>query len=364
MTKPNFFGSRWERGKTSPFSGSFFLKREPTAGGTTGRKVKNILIIKTSSLGDLFHALPTVRALKVGLDADIDWVVADTYADLVRCFDDVDHVIPFPRREFWSRLGWFRGKLRTRDYDYIIDLQGLLKSAVICRLASGRKRIGPSFHREGSRLFYNVIAGDRDKERHAIDECYDVVRYLGLPVPAVPEFPMTFPKIDLGAPHPRVALVPCSRWETKNWPPEKFVEVGRALAGLGANLFIIGSPEDKQVCREIERGIGRNVENLCAKTRLVDLGSVFQEVDLVITVDTGPMHFAAVLGRPVLAVFGATDPARTGPVGENCTVVTHGRLVCQPCLSRECVRPKKDLACLHDLSAERIIAAAMKILFG
>lgn len=323
--------------------------------------MKRILIIKTSSLGDLFHALPAVRALKNGLGAEIDWVVADTYADLVRCFDDVREVVPFPRREFWSRLGWFRRKLRAREYDYIIDLQGLIKSAVIARLACGRRRIGPSFHREGSWFCYDAIAGERNKERHAVDECLDVVRYFGLPVPATAEFPVTFPRIDLDTPRPRVALIPCSRWETKNWPPEKFIEAGRMLAAAGVNLFLVGSPEDKPVCRQIEQGIGSRVENLCAKTRLVDLGSVLQEMDVVLTVDSGPMHMAAALGRPVLAVFGATDPKRTGPFGRH-EIVTHGRLVCQPCLSRECTRPKKDIACLRDLPAQRVVDAVLRIL--
>ena len=144
-------------------------------------------------------------------------------------------------------------------------------------------------------------------------------------------------------------------------PPEKFTETGRALAASGANIFLLGAPEDRKVCRDIAQGIGRNVVNLCGKTGVVELGSVLQEMDLVITVDSGPMHMAAALGRPILAVFGATEPKRTGPFGKH-EIITHGRLVCQPCLSRECLRPKKDIACLRDLPAERIIEAAFRIL--
>lgn len=326
-----------------------------------GADMKRILIIKTSSLGDLFHALPTVRALKNGLDADIDWVVADTYADLVRCFDDVDNVISFPRKKFWSHARDFLRNLRAKKYDYIIDLQGLLKSALITRLARGRKRLGPSFHREGSKYFYSAIVGDLNKERHAVDECFDVARYLAIPEPDATEFPVTFPKIELDAPRPRVALLPCSRWETKNWPADKFIETGRALAAEGAHIFLLGAPEDRATCRDIEIGIARNVHNLCAKTRLPALGSTLQEMDLVITVDSGPMHMAAAVGRPVLAVFGATEPQRTGPFGPH-TIIKHGRLLCQPCLSRECKRPKKDIACLKELGSERVIAAALDIL--
>jgi len=356
--------------------------------------MKRILIVKTSSLGDLFHALPAVRALKTGLDVEIDWVVRDIYADVVRCFTDVSNVIPFSRqamgpgvvvpalldvinifRKFRSTGAGeaggpagayendsFKEVVRAREYDYIIDLQGLLKSALICRLARGGKIIGPSFHREGSKFFYDAIAAERDKNRHAVDECLDVVRHLGLPVPAVPAFPVVFPKTDLKTPGPRVALVPCSRWETKNWPAGKFIEVGRHLARMNAHLFLIGSGDDRLVCSQIGQGIGRNVDNLCDKTSLVELGSALQAMDLVITVDSGPMHMAAALGRPVLAIFGATDPKRTGPYGGE-GIITHGGLVCQPCLSRVCLRSQKDIACLQDLDPQRIIDAAVRILF-
>lgn len=323
--------------------------------------MKSILIIKTSSLGDLFHALPAVHVLKKELRASITWVAADLYADLVGCFDDVDAVIPFPRREFWSRLLWFRSKLRQQRYDYIIDLQGLFKSGLICGLASGRRRIGPSFHREGSRIFYGAVAGERNKERHAVDECLDVVRYLGLPVPETPAFPVTFPKVTLEGGAPRVAMMPCSRWETKNWPPGRFIEAGRALAAAGATVYLVGTKEDKPVCHAIQAGIGHNAVNLAGKTRLIDLGGVLQQMDLVITVDSGPMHMAAAVGCPVLAVFGATDPKRTGPFGTH-TVITHGGLSCQPCLSRDCLRQKQDIACLNDLPASRIVDAALGIL--
>lgn len=355
--------------------------------------MKRILIIKTSSLGDLFHALPTVRALKTALRAEVDWVVADSFVEIVRCFTDVSRVIPFPKQAFGPKLVFqalfargglrrqagmpgddsaeldagdslrFRDRIRDRHYDYVIDLQGLFKSAVIGKLARGRQYIGPSFHREGARFFYSAIAGLRNKNRHAVEECLDVVRFLNLTVPPVPEFPVKFPAIDLGQrTGPRVAFVPCSRWETKDWPPEKFIAVGRALAEAGAQIFLIGSRDDKPICKQIEEGIGKNVENLCAKTRLPDIGGVLQQMDLVLTVDTGPMHIAAALGRPVLAIFGATSPQRTGPFGTNNTVITRGGLDCQPCLSRKCLRPQKDTACLTDLGPERITQAARNLL--
>lgn len=323
--------------------------------------MKKILIIKTSSLGDLFHALPTVRALKEQLDAKIHWVANAMYVPLVKCFDDVDRVIPFPRDNFLTQLAGFRSQVRAEQYDYVIDLQGLLKSAIVAWFAKSKKRIGPSFHREGSHWFYHAVAGPRNKERHAVDECLDVVRYLGLHVPERAEFRVTFPKIDLETPHPRVGLLPCSRWETKNWPAEHFIATGKALAAAGAHVFLLGAPDDKPVCSRIEQGIGAGVRNLCAKTRLVDLGGVMNELDLLISVDSGPMHMAAAVGTPVIAPFGATEPKRTGPYGRHLVLVNEN-LSCRPCLSRTCLRSQKDIACLRDLPPDRVISAARQVL--
>ena len=113
-----------------------------------------VLIVKLSALGDLMHALPVARALKAGLQAEIDWVTQDEYVDLVARFDDVDRVIGFPRHRFVRHHRRFLRELRSRSYDIVIDLQGLFKSGAVTRLARGARRIGPSYHRECSRLFY------------------------------------------------------------------------------------------------------------------------------------------------------------------------------------------------------------------
>ncbi len=319
-----------------------------------------ILIIKLSSLGDLFHALPAVRNIKQELNATIDWVTHSAYVDLVKCFPDVDRVIAYPRRDFLSKASAFVRELKREKYDLILDLQGLLKSAMVARVARGGKRIGPSFAREGSRLLYNAVAGKTNKNRHAVEEVLDVVRYLGREV-RKPEFPVVFPKTPRSEPSPRVAFLPCSRWLTKNWPPERFVEVGRDLrVRAGATIFLAGSPEDVSVCAEIAEGIGDGVVNLCGKTTLVELGSLLQEMNLAITVDSGPMHMAAAVGTPVVAVFGATDPKRTGPYGDRHRVVVADGLDCRPCFSDRCARG--DLACLRNLPAARVVAQALEML--
>jgi ADP-heptose:LPS heptosyltransferase len=164
------------------------------------------LIVKLSSLGDLFHALPAVHNLKVGLGTRLDWAVAEEYAGLAGCFTDVDRVIAFPRRRFFAGFGSFAGELRRESYDRVIDLQGLLKSALVTCLARGKEKIGPSFHREGSRLFYSSVAGPRDRSRHAVEENLDVIGHLGIER-LEPAFPVRFPAREPSLPAPRILQV-------------------------------------------------------------------------------------------------------------------------------------------------------------
>lgn len=321
---------------------------------------KRILVVKLSSLGDLFHALPAVHGLRLGLGASVDWLTQTEYVPLVRCFDDVENVIRFPRRHFFRNALPFLKAVRSRRYDLVIDLQGLLKSAFGGRFARADRRIGPSYSREGARFLYDAVAGECNKNRHAVEEAMDVVRFLDLPVPD-PVFPVTFPKVSLPEGAPRVAFIPRSRWETKNWPAARFVEVGRALlARAKASIYLLGSLGDLDACLGIQRALGRGVYNLCAQTSMVELGGFLQAMDLVVTVDSGPMHMAAALGKPVVAVFGATDARRTGPFGPGHRIVTKDDLDCRPCFSGSCRR--HDIACLTNLPAEPVIEAALQAL--
>jgi len=325
---------------------------------------KRILIIKLSSFGDIFHALPAVNNLKLAWDAEIDWVTQAEYVDLVRCFPVVSRVIPFPRRNFWSQSGRLFRAVREVKYDYIIDLQGLLKSAVVARLANGAIRIGPSFRREGAGLFYDAVAGVRDKNRHAVDENLDVIRFLGLPVLPV-AFPVEFAPRVVDGPGPRVALVPVSRWANKNWPLANFVETVKALQSeFGASLYLFGSQADREICETIHadllEGPGRrDVVNLAGQTDLVEMGSWFRQMDLVIANDSGPLHMAVALGIPVVTMFGPTDPRRTGPYGGGAGVCTTD-VACRPCFAKVC--RLTSVECMNRISVKQVMDAARKVL--
>lgn len=282
-----------------------------------------VLVVKMSSLGDLFHALPAVHLVRRHLGAEIDWVVHDLYAESARCFTGVDRVIPFPRSSFMKNRKAFLAALREREYDLALDLQGLLKSAWVARRARAARRIGPSFSREGAHWLYDAVSGPVNKERHAVEECLDTVRYLGLPVDEV-VFPVAFPVVEVAAARPRVAMLPCSRRPEKNWPVARFVETARALREqAGASILVVGGPADRAACAELTQGAGPGAEDWCGRTTIPQLGGLLASVDLLVTVDSGPMHMAAALGTPTVAVFGPTFPLRTGPYGAGHRVI-HG----------------------------------------
>lgn len=323
-----------------------------------------ILVVKLSSLGDVFHALPAVHNLKVGLRAEVDWVTQPEYVDLVRCFEDVADVIPFPRHDWVRGFPDFARRLRLREYDLAVDLQGLLKSALVCRLARARRILGPSFRREGAGLLYNAVAGPRNKDRHAVEENLDAVRFLDLKQ-LPPVFPVRFPPLAVTGARPRVALLPVSRRVNKNWGEERFIAVARGLRHeFGAQVYCFGGPADVAVCAEIEAsvntdGTGPRAISMAGRTRLVEMGSWLASMDLVIGNDSGPIHMAVAVGVPVVAVFGPTDPRRTGPYGS-----AHRTLVadttCRPCYRRTCQYAAAQ--CLEAVTAEQVLTAAGEML--
>ena len=322
--------------------------------------IMRILIVKLSSMGDLLHALPAVRCLKTGLNAEIDWIVHPAYAELAGCFSDINRVFVFPRHAAPAEFIRQIRLLRAEQYEMICDLQGILKSAFVSRLARGTRRIGPSFHREGSFLFYNGVTGARNKNRHAVDENMDLARYLGLP-PLPPVYPLTIPLQLVSEPSPRIAFLPFSRWPSKNWPLMSFARIGNELQeNLGASIYIMGSPAERSAGAEMEKTLTGRVINMVGKTTLPQMAGLLREMDLVIANDSGPMHLAAAMGTPVLAMYGPSDPVRTGPPpGSRCRVL-RGKLKCQPCFSRLC--RFGDGSCMLTITPESVINAAMDML--
>ena len=280
------------------------------------------LVVKLSSLGDLFNAMPAVQLVRRHTGATIEWVTQPEYVSLVRLVRGVDRVIAYPRRNFYTAWPAFRRELRREKHDLVLDFQGLLKSALVCRLAGGRRMIAPSFSREGSAFFlHQRAAPSAEGPRHAVDQCLDTVRHLGLPVDRV-QWGIDFPAADLPGSAPHIALAPFSRWSAKNWPLQRFrILAADLLRDTCGTLHLMGGPADRDACEALAREFGPRVLNHAGTTDLPQTGGLLARMDLLITNDSGPMHMACAAGTRVLALFGPTDARRTGPYGDRHVVL-------------------------------------------
>lgn len=318
-----------------------------------------ILVVKLSSLGDILHVLPCVHELRRQLNAEIDWAVHPEFASLVRCFADVDGIIEFPRHHIMRGLRVAVRALRAREYDMVVDLQGLLKSAVVARLARTHRRIAPSYARECSWLFFRERAGRMDRTRHAVEQAFDTLDYLGLKRPTG-AFRAALrdsgrPTLPLADGERTIAFAPVSRWPSKNWPVERFGELAHILLDRDKKLriVVVGGKGDVEVGQKIVQASGfpERMSNLCGQTSIAESFDILARCECLVANDTGPVHMAAAVGTRCVVLFGPTRPDWTGPYGEGHTIIMRD-LPCQPCLKRHCHRG--DGACLAEITAAEV----------
>jgi lipopolysaccharide heptosyltransferase II len=327
-----------------------------------------ILILKPSSLGDVIQALPVLRLLKLHWpEAQIFWWLEAGLAPLLEGDPDLAGVVRFERKRWGRPRHWpemcrsIRG-LRARQFDLVIDLQCLARSAIFAWLANGKKLVGLEEVREGARGFYDLAVPRRSFHTHAVDWYLSVLPHLGVPVHGrfawLPPRPAVAAEVRRKWPGaaPWIALQPGARWQNKRWPVEHFSTLVGALAREhpGTRFVILGDPGDQPLGHAIAEAVPQQSLNLCGQTTLLEMVEWIRRCDLLITNDTGPMHAAAALGRPLVALFGPTEPRRTGPYGQTHQVLRL-ELPCSPCLKPRCryVHPDE---CLRALSPAQVLA--------
>jgi heptosyltransferase I len=307
-----------------------------------------ILIIKPSSLGDVIHALPAVNLIRRQFpDAHISWVIAESLTSLLKHSPVINALIPFPRHEY-RKLPAFLNRLRTGRYDIVVDLQGLLRSGIFSRLTGAPRRIGLSDARECGHLFHNEIVPV--PHAHAVERCLQAAQHLGCPAGPV-EFPLGLPS-KIESPKTKIAINPSARWDTKLWGDDRFAELIRRLPHERVVLTGAASERDR-----IER-IAQGCVNLAGKTDLFQLAELYRECAVVVSNDSGPMHIAAAVGTPVVAIFGPTDPKLTGPYGKN-NIVLRAGIPCSPCLKGVCEHTPK-MECMSLVSVESVVSAVKR----
>jgi lipopolysaccharide heptosyltransferase II len=339
-----------------------------------------ILILKPSSLGDVIQALPVLRSLKRHHHAsEIYWWLDASLAPLLAGDPDLAGIIRFERKRWAKPQYWLEMLrsilwLRAQKFDLVIDLQGLARSGAFAWLANGKFLIGLNEAREGARGLYDVAVPRASFHTHAVDWYLAVLPQLGVPVhndfnwlPERPEIatevkrkwfsePLTF---NL-QPSTLILLQPGARWENKRWPAHYFAELVRLIAATfpEARFAILGSGEDKPLGEIIARAAPKHCLNLCGETSLPEMIEWVRLGKLMVTNDTGPMHVAAALGKPLVALFGPTEPRRTGPYGQLENVLRID-LPCSPCLSARCTYAQPN-ECLNALSAVQVLERVKK----
>ena len=302
-----------------------------------------ILIVKPSSFGDILHLFPALTLLhEAHPEAVADFVVNPEFVPLLDFSPlPVRRRIVFERKKLGSWGGFLpelrklRREIRRERYDFAVDFQGLFRSGFIIGMARAEVKAGFAAPRERSaKLFYDrtfsVAPG------HAVERCGALtrqlwhlsgkLRYGALPTsPAAAELPVL--------PEKFAVFLPGARWASKRFPPEFF---GRLAATLtrrmpGLRIVAAGSASESAAAA----AIGHDVVNLAGRTSVGALLELLRRAEFVAGNDSGPLHAAAALGRPVFGFYGATDPALTGPWGDKIGVFTAG-CACGGCLKRVC----------------------------
>ncbi len=292
-----------------------------------------ILFVKTSSLGDVIHHCPAVSdAAREVPGAEIDWVVEDVFAPIVAMHRAVGRVIPVAVRR-WRRAPWkpsvreefraFRALLAEKPYDCIVDTQGLLKSALISRLARGERhgydkgsarepfvaRLYASRHPVPRRL--HAVERNRLLTAAALGYKVETPCDYGLRAPETPP-----PDVDMAAPY--CVLLTMSSRAAKLWPEQDWIALGGRLAAQGVRSVLPwGSDAERVRCARIGAAIAGGRASVPPRMEIEQLATLMAQARAVVGVDTGLSHLAVALGVPVLGIYCATDPGLTGLYGSS-----------------------------------------------
>jgi lipopolysaccharide heptosyltransferase I len=364
---------------------------------------QRILLIKPSALGDVIHTLPILVKLRNRYpQARIDWLLTPPIAELVGRHPALSNVLIFDRQAFkrFSKtpaavLGLTRlvRDIRKVQYDLVIDLHGQLRSAFFTLSSGAPVRIGfdrpriesrsaerhvpPEAYRhgwtgarEGSWMAYSHHISVPTLDVHAVERYLGLVPMLGLdegepdfqvPVPAEASAQVeTLLQRHGHTCRPLAVLFPGTLWETKHWRIDGYAQVAGHLLRSGLSVILAGSAKERSRCQAVAAACS-GVLDLCGQSTLSQLAALIQRAQICVTNDSGPMHLAVALDRPVVSIFGPTDPLWIGPYRRPEAVVRVD-LPCAPCYLRQLSKCPHDHACMNQVTAAAVIGRIGQIL--
>ncbi len=314
------------------------------------------MVIRSSNwLGDAVMSVPAVKAIKQGRpDSHITILCKDKLADLWRVVPEVDDVIPIPAS---AGLVSVAGKLRGR-FDVGITFPNSLRTGLELWLAGLPRRVGYAGH--SRRWLLNQIIPEKND---ALRAEHHVHRYLRL----AKAIGATSTHTDVAIPRKvthadnspvRIGLCPGAEYgPAKRWPAAQFARVASAISQRrNCQWLIFGTANDRPLAEEIEQAVEGDVNNLAGQTSLSELITELANCRTLLTNDTGTMHLASLLGVPLVAIFGSTEPKLTGPLGYGHIVIRH-QVECSPCFLRKC---PIDFRCMNSVEVDEVVESVLR----
>lgn len=338
--------------------------------------MENFLIIRLSSLGDIIHTLPAFAALRKKFpSATISWIVENKGKDILELVPGIDKIIVahtegwrINSRRFWKEISILKKDIRNKN-QIALDFQGLIKSGFIAYLSKATKRIG--FHRKNLRepqagMFYTEKLEEIPETIHVIDKNLRLLTLLEI-METHYEFPLILPeeytrsvkeklrKIGYDEKKKLVVLNVGAAWKTKRWFPENWVELIRMLKPKDLFLLILwGTKEEKALAEEIKE---KAQIPLSPDFSLKEVMALVKKASLLVSGDTFALQAACAFSRPVVGIFGPTNPGRNGPFSPQDKVAFH-EMECSYCYKRRCSRPE----CLQKITPKEVADLSVQLL--
>ncbi len=329
-------------------------------------------------MGDLVHTLPAVAALRSRFpDARIDWLVESRHREVLLDNPDVNGLIEVDtlgwRRSLYSPRTWREirasiARIRERRYDFVLDLQGTIKSAVSAFLARSDRRIGfgaGHLKERAASFLYTERVTANGARPHVIDRHLGLLRALDIdtqdrrfPISVSPAAEAAA-EVELARMNLRdyVLLNPGGSWVTKRWSPERFGKLASAIRReWKLESLVVWGPGEEGMAQEVLEA-SEGAARLAPKTSLRELVPYIRRARLFVSGDSGPLHLASACGVPAVGIFGPTDPARNGPFGEGDEAVWK-HVDCAPCYKQRC--PGYGNVCLTSIEVEDVLGAVRR----
>jgi len=308
-----------------------------------------ILLVKMSSMGDIFHTFPAITDLRKRYpEAVIDWVVEDSFAEIAAWHPAIRRVIPVHLRRWvksrnrktWQEFSAWRQTLRQETYDIIIDAQGLVKSALIARFARGIRREG--YDRHSSREPLSALFYQRrhavSKEQHAVERTRKLFgEIFGYQPDKTLNFGINQNFAHIAKNPEKLIFIIGTSWVTKLWATSHWIELTKQAIDGGFSVEIIwGSDSERAIADEIIAACPQATRPQ-GRLSITTIATMLVEAAGVVGLDTGFSHLAGALETPTLALYGATSPTKVGLIGEHTgNVLMNPALECMPCHKRSC----------------------------